>query len=153
MKRTIGKVIIMIMALAMVASFAACGGGDTDNELSKEPEQEQNAFQTVIDTYKLNMSSTEEQPMSEARATKEQLKALKSDYFKGIMMFEGTEFEGLTYADIKEQLGVDASYYYFEDALVEKQCFVWQAEGDDNSKLLISFTNGKLYGLGAANLG
>ncbi len=110
-------------------------------------------IQTVAETYGLDLASTAEQSMSSERATKDQLSALKHDFFKDTMMFERTEFADLTYDDIKAQLGVDASYYYFEDALVEKQCFVWQADGNDAAKILISFTNGILYGLGSANIG
>lgn len=150
MKKAIGKAIIMILAVVLAVSLTACGGNNGENEGSKE--QKADVLQTVIDTYKLDMTSTEEQAMSEERATKDQFSALKHEFFKGTMMFEGTEFEDLTYGDIKEELGVDASYYYFEDALVEKQCFVWQADGNDNAKLMISFTDGKLYGLGSANI-
>lgn len=143
------KALLIVMAFLMVISVAACGGnGDNGgNDAKVDP------IEAVVQTYSLDLASTEEQKMSDQRATKEQLSALKHDFFKDTMMFEGTEFESLTYADIKEQLGVDASYYYFEDALVTKQCFVWQAEGNDNAKVLISFTDGKLYGLGSANIG
>lgn len=140
------KAIIMILAVVLAVSLTACGsdGGDKDKKAD--------ALQTVIDTYNLDMASTEEQAMSSERVTKDRLKALKNDYFKGTMIFEGTEFENLTYGDIKDQLGVDASYYYYEDSLVGNQCFVWQAEESDSAKLLISFTDGKLYGLGSSNL-
>lgn len=147
MKKTMKKAIILIMAVVLAVSLTACGGNGGGKE------QKADALQTAIDTYQLDMKSTEEQAMSSERATKDQLKALKSDYFKGTLMFEGTEFENVTYGDIKDQLGVDASYYYFEDSLVGKQCFVWQAEESDNATLLISFADGKLYGLGSSNLG
>lgn len=140
------KALLIILALAMVFSMAACGGGGKAEETR----------QTAIDTYNLDVKSTEEQPMSSERATKDQLKALKNDYFKGTMLFlEGSEFENVTYGDVKEYLGVDASYYYYEDSLVEKQCFVWQAEEDDNARLLVSFqdSDGKIYGIGSSNLG
>lgn len=146
------KALLIILALMMVISITACGGGNSGGKDGDNGDKEQkpDALQTAIDTYKLNMDSSEEQAMSEARATKDKLSALKNDFFKGTMMFEGTEFENLTYGDIKDQLGVDASYYYLNG---EEQCFVWQAEGNDSAKLLISFLDGKLYGLGSANLG
>lgn len=50
------------------------------------------------------------------------------------------------------ELGAGASYCYFEDALAEKQCFVWQADGNDNAKIPISFTDGRIYGLGSSNI-
>lgn len=144
------KALIIVMTFLMVVSVVACSSNE-DGDGGKG--QEASALQTVIDTYQLDMTSTEEQPMSSERATKDQLKALKNDYFKGTMTFKGTEFENLTYGDIKDQLGVDASYYYYADSLVEEQCFVWQSEESDNAKLLISFADGKLYALGSANLG
>lgn len=141
------KALLILLALAMVFSVVACsGGGEGDNGGDKG---EKDALQTAIDTYNIDLESGEEQPMSDERATKDQLKALKTDYFKGTLMFEGTEFEDVTYGDIKDELGVDASYYYLNG---EEQCFVWQADGADSSKLLISFLDGKLYGLGSANL-
>ena len=142
------KALLIIMVLAMVFSVAACsGGGDEGDKGDKE--QKADTLQTAIDTYKLDMESSEEQAMSEERATKDQLSALKHEFFKDTMMFSGTEFEDLTYGDIKDELGVDASYYYCN---AEEQCFVWQAEGNDAAKLLISFLDGKLYGLGSANI-
>lgn len=140
------KALLIIMTFLMVISVTACGGNGGGKDTPADP------LKTAVETYGLDLASTEEQTMSSERATKDQLSALKHEFFKDTMMFEGTEFEDLTYGDIKEELGVDASYYYFEDALVEKQCFVWQADGNDNAKLLISFTDGKLYGLGSANI-
>lgn len=140
------KALLIIMTFLMVISVTACGGNDGGNDIPADP------LKTAVETYGLDLASTEEQEMSSERATEDQLSALKHEFFKDTMMFEGTEFEDLTYGDIKEELGVDASYYYFEDSLVEKQCFVWQADGNDNAKLLISFTDGKLYGLGSANI-
>lgn len=147
MKKTMRRAIVAVMAVVLAFSLTACGGNG-----GASPEKE-DALQTAVDTYKLDLKSTEEQAMSSERATKDQLKALKNDFFKGTMMFTGTEFENLTYGDIKDELGVDASYYYYEDSLVETQCFVWQAEESDNARLLISFVDGKLYGLGSSNLG
>lgn len=138
------KALHIILALTMVFSVTACGGGDGGSNAKAD------ALQTAIETYNVDMESAEEQPMSEDRATKEQLSALKHDFFNDTMMFSGTEFEDLTYGDIKDELGVDASYYYLN---TEEQCFVWQAEESDSSKLLISFLDGKLYGLGSANIG
>lgn len=135
------KLAVIIMSILMVFSITACGGKE-----SKDP------IKAVAEVYGLDLKSTDEQEMSTERATKDKLSSAKHDFFKDTMMFEGTELENLTYDDIKAELGVDASYYYFEDALVEKQCFVWMAESKDASKLLISFTDGKLYGLGSANL-
>lgn len=140
------KALLIILALMMVISVTACGGGDDGG---KDGGEKADALQTAIDTYKLDMESSEEQAMSEERATKDALSALKHDYFKDTMMFEDTEFEDVTYGDIKDELGVDASYYYCNG---EEQCFVWQADESDASKLLISFLDGKIRGLGSANI-
>lgn len=136
------KALLIIMVLVMAFSVTACGGDNGGND-AKDPLQE------AIDTYSIDVDSADEQAMSETRATKDQLSALKHDFFKDTMMFEGTEFEDVTYGDIKAELGVDASYYYRNG---EEQCFVWQADGADASKLLISFLDGKIYGLGSANV-
>lgn len=139
------KALLILLALAMVFSVVACSGGDNGGEKG-----ETDALQTAIDTYNIDLKSDEEQAMSEDRASIEQLSSLKHDFFKDTMMFEGTEFEDVTYGDIKDELGVDASYYYLNG---EEQCFVWQADGNDASKLLISFLDGKIRSLGSANVG
>lgn len=140
------KVLILIMAFLAVGPAAPCGE-------NCRKDTKAGTLKSVTDRFGLDPKSAEEQKMSSERATYDQLDALKHGFFKDIMIFDGTEFADLTYDDIKAQLGVDASYYYLEDALVEKQCFVWQAEGNDAVKLLISFTKGKIYGLGSANIG
>lgn len=145
MKKVMTKAILMIMAVVLAISFTACGD-------KKQNDTKGDVMDTLVSTYSLDLKSTNEQAMSTERATKDKLSALKHDFFKDCMMFEGTEYESLTYSDIQAELGVDASCYYFEDGLVEKQCFVWMADGDDTAKLLISFTDGKLYGLGSANI-
>lgn len=91
------KALLIILALMMVISVTACGGNDG----GKDGGEKADALQTAIDTYKLDMESSDEQAMSEERATKDALSALKHDYFKDTLMFEGTEFEDVTYGDIK----------------------------------------------------
>lgn len=153
------KALLILLALVMVFSVVACSGGDKgDSDKGGAGDGgdkvEKDALQIAIETYDLDMESTEKQPMSDERATVDQLKSLKVDYFKGTMSFAGTEFEDVTYGDIKDELGVDASYYYLNDSNpnIPKQCFVWLGDGDDNAMITICFTDGKLNILTSQNL-
>lgn len=68
------------------------------------------------------------------------------------MYFSGTDMENITYADLKEQLGVDASIYQYEGGGYEKQNFIWQAGDDKTAKFIATFSEGKLYGSGSTNV-
>lgn len=88
--------------------------------------------------------------MSEERATTAQLDSVMHDYLKGVTYFGYDPTEKITYADLKEQIGVDATIYYAEGTI--KQSFVWEASDNSTAKFLATFVDGLLYGTGSANL-
>lgn len=156
-KKTMKKALVIFMVCLFTFSLVACGKDKDGKKDPKDSTQETSApadsIEEVAKTYNLDLKSTEQQKMSDERTTKEQLAKIVHEYFKDVTFLDGTEMANVTYADIKAQLGVDASIYYFEDALVTKQCFIWQASDSDNAKFLATFSEGKLYAIGSSNVG
>ena len=135
------KFFAMLLALVMVLSLAACGGGSGGGEESKPVEE----------VYGLDLESTAEQPMSEERGERDALYTAYKDHFGDVTMFSGTEFAKMTYNDLKELLGVDASYYYYDENS-SAQTFVWQTSDSETAKLAFFFRFDELYALGSSNM-
>ncbi len=130
------KLFAMLLALTMVLCLAACGG-----EKSKPVEE----------VYGLDLTSTAEQAMSEECAERDALYTAVKDKFGDVTMFSGTEFEKMTYDDVKELLGIDATYYYYDENSAA-QAFVWEASDFETAKLAFWFRDNELYALGSTNL-
>lgn len=135
----------MLLALTMVLSLAACGVSDTGDSGSAEESE------SVVEVYGLDLESTEEQPMSEERGEREALYTATKDHFGDVTMFSGTDFAKMTYDDLKELLGVDASYYYYDENS-SAQTFVWESNDKENAKLAFFFRFDELYALGSSNM-
>ena len=101
------KFLILMISIVMVFSFAACGGNGGNGESGGSSESS--------NAYNLDMKSTEAQPMSTERASAEVLRETAQTYLGGLNYFEGTEQANLTYNDIKEHIGVDATMYRYDD--------------------------------------
>lgn len=146
------KFFAMLLALTMALSLAACGGGsngggsDTNDNSGSAEESK-----SVVEVYGLDLESTEEQPMSEERGEREALYTTVKDYFGDVMMFSGTDFAKMTYDDLKELLGVDATYYYYDENS-SAQAFVWEASDKETAKLAFFFRFDELYALGLTNM-
>ena len=69
----------------------------------------------------------------------------------GLNYFEGTEQANLTYNDLKEHIGVDASSYRYDESRM-CELYVWYADGDDTAVLYIWIMDGKLDACSAINL-
>lgn len=134
------KLLTLAMALMMVLSLVACGGDG--GEKSKPVEE----------VYGLDLASTEEQPMSSERAESAALYSAVKGHFGDMTMFSSTEFEKMTYDDLKELLGVDASYYFYDENSSAK-AFVWLTSDNETAKLAFWFRDTELYALGSTNLG
>lgn len=89
--------------------------------------------------------------MSSDRASKEVLSETVTGFLGGNTLFTGTELEKLTYADFVEHIGCDASEYKYDDD-EKAECYTWIAKDDDQSKLSIWISGGKLLYSGSANL-
>lgn len=136
------KFFAMLLALTMVLSLVACGGsGDNGGDESKPVEE----------VYGLDLESTEEQPMSEERGERDALYTAVKDHFGDVMMFSDTEFAKMTYDDLKELLGVDATYYYY-DADSSAQVFVWEASDYETAKMAFFFRFDELWSFGSSNM-
>lgn len=136
------KFLILMISIVMVFSFAACGGNGGSGE-SGRPESS--------NAYNLDMKSTEVQPMSTERASAEVLRETAQTYLGGYNYFEGTEQANLTYNDIKEHIGVDASEYRYDDTQ-QAELYIWYVDGDDKASLNVWFVDGKLNACGAINI-
>lgn len=90
--------------------------------------------------------------MSEERADSSALSAVVHDVLQDFTFFSGSELENLTYDDLKEEIGVDASTYNLEDSSSEQQAFTWVAGDDETVKFMAVFSEGKLYATGTANV-
>lgn len=134
------KFLILMISIVMVFSLAACGGNGGSGGSSESS-----------NAYNLDMKSTEAQPMSAERASAEVLRETAQTYFGGLNYFEGSEQENLTYYDVKEHIGVDASEYRYDDTQ-QAELYIWYVDGDDKASLNVWFVNGKLNASGSINL-
>lgn len=140
------KIAAILLVLIMTVSLAACGGngGNGGSGGSGSSSESGNA-------YNLDMKSTEAQPMSTERASAEVLRETAQTYLGGYNYFEGTEQANLTYNDIKEHIGVDASEYRYDDNR-QAELYIWYVDDDDKASLNIWFIDGKIDACGALNL-
>ena len=137
------KFLILMISIVMVFSLAACGGNGGNGENGGTAE--------TTNAYNLDMKSTETQPMSTKRASIEVLRETAQTYLGGLNYFEGTEQANLTYNDIKEHIGVDATMYRYDDTQ-QAELYVWYVDGDDKASLNLWFVDGKLNACGAINI-
>lgn len=132
-----------MLSIVMVFSFAACGGNSGNGERGSSSESS--------NAYNLDMKSTEAQPMSAERASAEVLRETAQTYLGGYNYFEGTEQANLTYNDVKEHIGVDASEHHYDDTQ-QAELYIWYVDGDDKASLNVWFVDGKLNACGAINI-
>lgn len=99
------------------------------------------------------MKSTEVQTVSADRATLDVLNETFFTYLGGLNYFsDDDEQSKLTYADLKEHIGVDCSDYCYDEAY-QRGIYTWYADEDDACSLSLFFgDNGKLIAAGAYNL-
>ena len=140
--KKISKMITLLLTLAMVFALAACGNGDGGN----------GGEQANDNPYNLDYKSTEVQPMSDERATKETLAETQKDYFQDLNVFTGSDLEKLTYKDVVEHIGVDPSAYMYE-ASYGRQIYFWFVDDSTGPWLSVYFNeDGTLYASGSVNL-
>lgn len=141
------KVISILLILAMGVALVSCSNGGDDQ--SEAGTQSKDPIQEVAATYGLDLESTEQQQMSTERATAEQLGNAMHGYLKDVTYFGYDPDEKITYADLKAQIGFDATVYYAESG---KQSFLWLASDDSTAKFLATFVDGLLYAVGSVNI-
>ena len=131
------KVIALVLTVMMMLSLTACGGGGTkDTGLPG-----------------IDMKSAEVQTVSSDRATLEVLNETFFTYLGGLNYFTDSDPQAkLTYADLKEHIGVDCSEYRY-DADYQRGIYTWYAAEDEACALNLFFgDDGKLVAAGAYNL-
>lgn len=136
------KVFVVLLALMMVLSMASCGNGNAVGKEKSKP---------VEEVYGLDLESTEQQPMSEERGERDAIYTAVKSHFGDMTIFSGSEFAKMTYNDLKELIGVDASYYYY-DADSDSQTFVWETCDYENAKVAFYFRFDELCALGSVNM-
>ena len=134
------KSISLILAVLMTLSLAACGGGGGSSDKG-------GALPGI------DMKSTDTQTVTSGRATLEVLNETFFTYLGGLNYFtEGDAQSKLTYADLKEHIGVDCSDYRYEEEY-QRGVYTWYAAEDEACCLSLFFgDNGKLVAAGAYNL-
>lgn len=128
------KLFALIMTLIMVFAFAACSGNG---------ENAGNNAQTADNPYNLDYTSDALQPMTDERASSDVLLESGKYYMDGLAN-SPADFSKLTYKDLAEHIGVDASeYQHFESWGQDR--YTWYVEGNSGASLLAVFDfNGNL---------
>ena len=134
------KSIALMLAMLMTLSLAACGGGGGSKDKG-------GALPGI------DMKSTDTQTVTSDRATLEVLNETFFTYLGGLNYFTDSDPQAkLTYADLKEHIGVDCSEYQYQEEY-QRGVYTWYAEEDDACCLSLFFgDNGKLIAAGAYNL-
>ena len=132
------KSIVLVLAMLMTLSLTACGGGGGSKDSTLPG---------------IDMKSTDIQAVTSDRATLEVLNETFFTYLGGLNYFtEGDVQSKLTYADLKEHIGVDCSEYQYDEEY-QRGVYTWYAQEDDACVLSLFFgDNGKLIAAGAYNL-
>ena len=134
------KSIALVLAMLMTLSLTACGGGGGSSDKG-------GALPGI------DMKSTDTQTVTSDRATLEVLNETFFTYLGGLNYFTESDAQSkLTYAELKEHIGVDCSEYRYEEEY-QRGAYTWYAEEDDACCLSLFFgDNGKLIAAGAYNL-
>ena len=134
------KSIALVLAMLMTLSLTACGGGGGSSDKG-------GALPSI------DMKSTDTQTVTSDRATLEVLNETFFTYLGGLNYFTESDAQSkLTYAELKEHIGVDCSEYRYEEEY-QRGVYTWYAAEDDACCLSLFFgDNGKLIAAGAYNL-
>ena len=134
------KSIALVLAMLMTLSLTACGGGGGSSDKG-------GALPGI------DMKSTDTQTVTSDRATLEVLNETFFTYLGGLNYFTESDAQSkLTYADLKEHIGVDCSEYRYEEEY-QRGVYTWYAAEDEACCLSLFFgDNGKLVAAGAYNL-
>jgi len=164
------KFAIIILSILLIVGLVACGDkGDSSqvseaskaSETSKPSEagkpsetgepSEASDSAAEKNPYNLDYESTELQPMSEdKKASVETLRETAKEWLEGRSMFAGTKFADYTYEDVAEHIGVDATYYYYNEQWPGRT-YSWYAEDDnDVSFAIVLSERGGVWKLDAA---
>jgi|GEM_PF-476691 len=122
------KVLAIILILALVFALGACSS--TPNPASATEGESDGKGTSVVDDnpFNLDYESAEVQEMSSERLPQATLKEFY-DYFVGL---GAAGRENLTYADMVEHIGCEASEFSFTSGY---RIYVWRAEENDFAQM------------------
>lgn len=139
--KNVKRLLALILALAMLFTMTACGdkGGNPDGSNAAAG----TSAPADDNPYNLDYSSADLQPMTDERASKDTL-AEAGEYYMTGLRSDAANFTKLTYKDVAEHIGVDASdFQYFES--YGQYRYNWYVEGSEGPSLMAVFdTNGNL---------
>ncbi len=135
------KTLTLVLTMLMLLSLAACGGGGDAGG------KDDSALPGI------DMKSTEVQEVTSDRASLEVLNETFFTHLGGLNYFGIDDAQSkMTYADLKEHIGVDCSDYRYDETYQRGIC-TWYADEDDACSLSLFFgDDGKLIAAGAYNL-
>lgn len=125
------KLIMILLAMAMMLGMVACGGGDSGDEGSGKE---------VVDLgakYGIDMEAEGQQNLSDERVAMEILKETRDVWLERKINFTLDEVPK-TYDDFVEHIGCDASYYKY-NAKNGQRTFTWECDSDPTAKLVAIF--------------
>ena len=123
------KIIALMLAMMMVLTLAACGGKDNGGSGGDDSGAASG----------LDMTSEELQPITDERASQDVLAEAGKYYMDGLAS-NPSEFAKMTYQDMKEHIGVDASeFQYFESW--QQYRYTWYVEGSSGPAVLAVFNS------------
>lgn len=123
------KIIALMLTLMMVLTLVACGGKDNGGSGGDNGGA----------ASSLDMTSAELQPITDERASKDVL-AEAGEYYMHGLSSNPSEFAKMTYKDMKDHIGVDASeFQYFEN--YQQYRYTWYVEGSSGPALLAVFNS------------
>lgn len=123
------KIIALMLTLMMVLTLVACGGKDNGGSGGDNGGAASG----------LDMTSAELQPITDERASKDVLAEAGKYYMDGLAS-DPSEFAKMTYQDMKEHIGVDASeFQYFESW--QQYRYTWYVEGSSGPAVLAVFNS------------
>ncbi|MDI9497197.1 MAG: hypothetical protein QM270_01760 [Bacillota bacterium] len=154
------KYAVVIIGILLIAGLVACGGkGDSGqtskvsqtNKVSKASETSKASDSaTEKNPYNLDYESTEFQPMSDKKPFVETLRETAVEWLEGRTTLVGTKFADHTYEDVAEHIGVDATFYYYNDQWPGRT-YLWEAEDDNTVSFAIVLSEkGGVWKLAAA---
>ena len=129
--KTMKRLTALLLALVMLLALTACGDKAAKEDAASTAAANDNP-------YNLDYKSDALQPMTDERASADVL-AEAGEYYMHGLSSEPTNFTKLTYKDVAERIGVDASeYQHFESWGQDR--YTWYVEGNEGASLLVVFT-------------
>jgi NOL1/NOP2/fmu family ribosome biogenesis protein len=140
------KFVIVIISILLIVGLVACGGKDDSGQVNKPSETSKTSEASETskagdsaaekNPYNLDYESTDIQFMSDKKASVETLRETAVEWLEGRTTLVGTKFADYTYEDVAEHIGVDATYYYYNEHWPGRT-YSWYAEGNDNVSFAI----------------